>query len=136
MNKGLDLIQRQQPEIIDGFPTGNIYIGVTKEELTELKNELKEHEQYKAIEQELGVDLVTLFKALKCNEFYSKHPETGEVSWIALPELYYCGRKWNIGCGSMIFNEQEKCCDSWDCDPKDYGKTWALTREELEKLKR
>ena len=41
MNKGLDLIRRQQPEIIDGYPTGNIYIGVTKEELTELEQELK-----------------------------------------------------------------------------------------------
>ena len=41
MSKGLDLIQRQQIEIIDGFPTGNIYIGVTKEELTELEKELK-----------------------------------------------------------------------------------------------
>ena len=41
MYKGLDLIKRQQPEIIDGFPTGNIYIGATKEELTELEKELK-----------------------------------------------------------------------------------------------
>ena len=40
-NKGLDLIARQQPEFIDGYPTGNIYIGVTKEELTELEKELK-----------------------------------------------------------------------------------------------
>lgn len=41
MIKGLDLIKRQQPEIIDGFPTGNIFIGVTKEELTELEKELR-----------------------------------------------------------------------------------------------
>ena len=40
MSKCLDLIKRQQLEIIDGYPTGNIYIGVTKEELTELENEL------------------------------------------------------------------------------------------------
>ncbi len=41
MNKGLDLIERQQTEIIDGYPTGNIFIGVTQEELTELEKELK-----------------------------------------------------------------------------------------------
>lgn len=41
MNKGLDLIERQQIEIIDGYPTGNIFIGVTQEELTELEKELK-----------------------------------------------------------------------------------------------
>lgn len=44
MSKGLDLIMRQQPEIIDGFPTGNFYIGLTKEELTELEKELKAFE--------------------------------------------------------------------------------------------
>ena len=88
------------------------------------------------LEDEIGIDLVTLFKALKNGEFYSKHPETGEVSWILLPQLYYCTRKWLIGCNSMIWNKQENCRDSWDCDPKDYGKTWALTREELSKEER
>lgn len=37
MNKGLDLIQRQQIEVIDGCPTGNVYIGLTFEELAELE---------------------------------------------------------------------------------------------------
>lgn len=41
VNKGLDLIQRQQPELIDGYPTGNVYIGLTVEELAELGKELK-----------------------------------------------------------------------------------------------
>lgn len=41
MNKGLDLIQRRQAEIIDGYPTGNVYIGLTFEELAELEKELK-----------------------------------------------------------------------------------------------
>ena len=41
MNKGLDLIQRQQIETVDGHPTGNVYIGLTFEELAELEKELK-----------------------------------------------------------------------------------------------
>ena len=41
MNKGLDLIQRQQIEAIDGYPTGNVYIGLTFEELAELEKELR-----------------------------------------------------------------------------------------------
>ena len=41
MNKGLDLIQRRQAEVIDGYPTGNVYIGLTFEELAELEKELK-----------------------------------------------------------------------------------------------
>ena len=87
--------------------------------------------QLEDIEDELGIDLITLFKALKEDEFYSKHPKTGEVSLIPLPILYYCCCKWNIGCSSMIFNEQENRCDSWDCDPKDYNKTWSLRKEKL-----
>lgn len=41
MNKGTDLIQRQQIEAIDGCPTGNVYVGLTFEELAELEKELK-----------------------------------------------------------------------------------------------
>lgn len=55
MNKGLDLIKRQRPEIIDGFQTGNILIGVTKEELTELENELKALE---IIAKEIGINAI------------------------------------------------------------------------------
>ena len=41
MSKILDLIQRQEIEMIDGYPTGNVYIGLTFEELAELEKELK-----------------------------------------------------------------------------------------------
>lgn len=44
MNKGLDLIQRQRIEAIDGYPTGNVYVGLTFEELAELEKELKAFE--------------------------------------------------------------------------------------------
>ena len=41
MLKGVDLIQRIQNELIEGYPTGNLYIGVTEEEYEELDKELK-----------------------------------------------------------------------------------------------
>ncbi len=56
MNEGLDLIKRQQPEIIDGFPTGNIFIGVTKEELTELEKELKDYQEIREIAKRFNWD--------------------------------------------------------------------------------
>ena len=56
MNEGIDLIKRQQPEIIDGFPTGNIFIGVTKEELTELEKELKDYQEIKEIAKRFNWD--------------------------------------------------------------------------------
>lgn len=49
MNKGLDLIQRRQAETIDGYPTGNVYIDLTYEELAELEKELKALELVKEI---------------------------------------------------------------------------------------
>ena len=81
-----------------------------------LELELK---KYKDIEDELGIDLITLFNALK-NGIYTKtkngisfkrsndlriRPHTNQ--W----QLYYFSY-------SRVFT-------------KDYGKTWALTKEEL-----
>lgn len=87
------------------------------------------------LEEEIGIDLINLFKVLKGN-IYSLHPETGKICLIVLPIFYYCGNQWVIGCRSIEWNDKENSCDSWDCLPKDYGKTWALTREELENGKR
>jgi hypothetical protein len=66
MSEGLDLIKRQQPEIIDGFPTGNIFIGVTKEELTELEKELEDLDTIKKIFADYGLSfkLTTLREAV------------------------------------------------------------------------
>lgn len=125
MSKGLDLIQRQQPEIIDGFPTGNIYIGVTKEELTELEKELKEYKQYKAIEQELGIDLATLFKALDKKQRIFVLNEY-DMRVVELP-VRYASRKLVDG---EIFINISGCFANFKI--KDYGKWWALTKEELE----
>lgn len=41
MSKGLDLFQRQQIEVIDGYPTGNVYVGLTIDELAELEKEFE-----------------------------------------------------------------------------------------------
>jgi len=79
--------------------------------------------EYKKIEEELGIDLITLFKAYS-NGFYVK----GEIekqyidfenslNAIAFKngEMFY-GHKWSYQ--YIKLNE--------------YGKTWALTKEELE----
>ncbi len=88
--------------------------------------------QLEDIEEELGIELITLFRALK-GEIYSLHSTTRKICPIILPIFYYCGNQWVIGCHSMEWNAEENSCDNWDCFLKDYGKTWALTREELEK---
>ena len=83
--------------------------------------------QLEDIEEEIGIDLITLFKALK-NGCFAK--ETFD----------YIGRKQT----QIIFTEFTQLYYTDDLDDylihirtrdyylKDYGKTWALTKEELE----
>ena len=67
--------------------------------------------QLEDIEEELGIDLVTLINALK-NGIYGKIGN--KIEHILAPHLsWYCQEIY-------IFKI------------KDYGKTWALTKEELE----
>ena len=86
------------------------------------------------IEEELGIDVITLFKALK-NGFYTKS-NNGIKFWkeddkhfVYVRDLKYdieicCEECENvIGAVPTMFLERST---------KDYGKTWALTKEELE----
>lgn len=73
------------------------------------------------IEEELGVNLITLFKAnfegVYLKEFYGKFPvmlRMGEISHTITLHTY---------------TDEENII----LKVEDYGKTWALTKEELEK---
>ena len=73
------------------------------------------------IEEELGIDLVTLFKALKDGYYTNK-------TW---------GKEIEKRNGSLEYLDGivlDSGLDMVDLD--DYGKTWALTKEELEKCQR
>ena len=89
------------------------------------------------LESKLGIDLITLFKALK-NGFYTKS-NNGIKFWkeddkhfVYVRDLKYdieicCEECENaIGAVPTMFLERST---------KDYGKTWALTKEELENEK-
>lgn len=154
MNKGLDLIKRRQPEIIDGYPTGNVYIGLTQEELIELENELKEHEQHKAIEEKWGIDLLLFSKIMETQTLWWKDSHYGYTHNIA-SEFISIKPYISIG-GFMMFEfswNDRNLYNYTNCDviinetespmglphiylylkASDYGTLWALTREELEK---
>lgn len=80
------------------------------------------------IEEEIGIDLITLYKALK-NGFWS----IGENKHI------YKMKPDKGNGGAMSFYASCDCIiaedtfnDQYIFLLKDYGKTWALTREELE----
>ena len=80
----------------------------------------KELKRYKAIEKELGIDLTTLLKALK-NGIYVKKTNN-HITDYAGELLSFQGDCFVVGA-------------DYNTDVyyfKDYGKTWALTKEELE----
>ena len=87
--------------------------------IDDLVKDFQDLQEYRKIEDELGINLITLFKALKDGIFIK-----GDESVIDIRDdrlyLSYIPEKWFIehyDLGTFSF--------------KDYGKTWALTKEEL-----
>ena len=75
--------------------------------------------QLEDIEEELGIDLITLFKVFSGKDIFIKESYTGEI----------------INRGSFYPNIRYKEIHdgySWHLKFEDYGKTWALTKEELQ----
>lgn len=77
--------------------------------------------QLEDIEEELGIDLITLFKALN-NPIYIKENYDGTM----VDKTLWCSNSVICGIGEPIIK-----VDNYAVYPKDYGKTWALTKEEL-----
>lgn len=75
------------------------------------------------IEEEIGIDLITLFKALK-QGFYVKTKDINEglISLVKAKDI----RSIDIVMRNIGFVSTKVVLF------EDYGKTWALTREELE----
>ena len=91
-------------------------IDFTHVELSNIYNKCREIED---IEEELGIDLITLFKALK--GIYIKPNNI----YVGSPYLCFAENE------NRELEFQFKVVDTW-YKVKDYGKTWALTKEELE----
>ena len=116
------------------FPLENAWI-TTKKNDTAIYEKLKSLED---IEEELGIDLITLFKALK-DGFYIKYND--KIVHI-LPDKHITINFWyktiNVFIPPKFFIDCKKGADylSETIDEEywfnDYGKTWALTRAELE----
>ncbi len=85
---------------------------------------IKELCEYKTIEEELGIDLITLSKALQQDSIWVREHNTKEKEIVCERiRLNFLNRtldfvepRKEIGIGRNLF---------------DYGESWALTREEL-----
>ena len=107
----------------------NIYASPSNEETEESEIEQQwkvcnKLGQLEDIEEQLGLDLIILFKALKSGVYY-KHDFNNEIEYHKVRGIELQG----LG---VIDN----LCSYGECDftafYKDYGKTWAFTKEELE----
>lgn len=75
--------------------------------------------EYKKIEKELGIDLITLYKCFKSTKFYVKN------LFNEIIEVQSDIVRFDIGNGYVYFGTDY-------CPLSSYGKTWALTKKELE----
>lgn len=100
----------------------------TVEEFKSIRKDLDILEQYKSIEEKLGIDLITLIKVwnavLQREYLWTKYnnelDETNDIEigddYNGLVFIYFY---WDSGKHLTLYL-------------KDYGKTWAFTKEELE----
>lgn len=84
--------------------------------------------QLEDIEDDLGIDLIILFKALKSKELYWKTNGYGIIKTTfqtkgLQADVSFIDDHWYI---SLVY----QTLDDWEL-LSDYGKTWALTKEEL-----
>ena len=116
LEKMFDDLKNYESQFADGGYYAN------EERFDAVKKDLDLLEEYRKIEKELGIDLIKLFKAL--NGCWFLQISTRKALGDIRPTLVYqCGwhLKPNLSELPMLYAL------------KDYGKTWALTREELEK---
>lgn len=84
---------------------------LTKKDLEELNN----------LQEELGIDFITLVKALR-NGIWEKTKNFG-IILCPFPRLVHFKEGWRL----RLYNNEGSLLKLTT-----YGKTWALTREELE----
>lgn len=99
----------------------------------EKQPEIQKLGQLEDIQDEIGIDLITLFKALK-NGVYWKKPN-GEVTFFLQNlrnAIYLTSFKGEFYFTFVTIYEYTKFETLGSVNIVDYGVTWALTKEELE----
>lgn len=99
---------------------------MTEQKILEI---MQENKKYKSLEEELGIDLITLFEALKQDYIYVKH-HYGWSNTFKIKKEYIQGFKYADDTTPVFWTDD--CGEEHMVYIKNYEKTWALTREELE----
>ena len=106
----------------DGNITKNEFIEVIDKD--EANRKLYEYEN---IEEEFGIDLITLFKALKYGVYYytSEKQLTHDYVWLFNNHIRVCGH-------NRLSYSFLTCFQKQILSFEDYGKTWSIYSENLE----
>ena len=144
MNEGLEALKHLNKNIIVAEDID--------EDFNIIEKELEEHEQHKAIEEKWGIDLLLFSKIMETQTLWWKDSHYGYTHNIA-SEFISIKPYISIG-GFMMFEfswNDRNIYNYENCDviinevespmglphiylrlkASDYGKTWALTKEEL-----
>ena len=119
------IVNNDYNQIICTIPAQEAYNGLTREEMIKIvEKDLDKLDQYETIEEELGIDLITLFKALKNGIYFENDKQHHIVELnLGISGDYRLSYEIIDGLHENVY-------------VKDYGKTWALTKEELENEQR
>ena len=79
------------------------------------------------IEEELGIELTVLFSALKNGVYYFAYQSQLTHDYVSLIDNYF-----SFGPVDKLYFTFKTWRENEPLLFKDYGKTWALTKEELE----
>lgn len=117
----------------------NTYIEYNKSQYKEMPKPTYEELYLKVnaieeIQEELGIPLEVLFKALKDGAYMKMNNKLWQCKNL---DFYYsiCDKEYRLEAYSIINIEKFETTYETSINIKDYGKTWSLTREELESAK-
>ena len=115
-------------KLITVNPEMALNIIISSNSILMLENVVKDLDQLeliKCLEKTLGIDLFILFGALKNGIYYKSFD--GDIDYLSNRVLTL---SYNLGFD--IWVEGHRKFDGLLIDFKDYGKTWALEKEELQ----
>ena len=102
--------------------------GIKKQKFEIIKKDLDLFEEYRKIEEEIGVDFITLVKMLKDDVYINDGGIVDEIGHIYKEQVRSI-EHWPVWGFTAGDDDEMKTL----CAFKDRGKTWALSKEEFYK---
>ena len=113
-------------DMLIDFARLNIGEDIKKQKFEIIKKDLDLFEEYRKIEEEIGVDFITLVKMLKDGVYINDGGIVNEIGHIYKEQVKSI--EYRPVCGFTAGDDDEM---KTLCAFKDRGKTWALSKEEF-----